>query len=231
MKVWKLLAVLSVSVFVLVSSKPALGHTVTVYAEAVLVGVDIYDAIEFDESLIVGETIMRGVCTYDSEAPDQDWPDDFGLYSVISISITAGNYTFTHDPAAAEGPYFSISAGAGGFYYYVISLASFFYGPCWFNGQPSDLEDLVLFPTWAGLAMFFDGDSASAIGDALPDEDTFPDLSVFNGDNTYFYITSGTTPVFSLYGEITSLTVVPEPASAVVLGVGAGMLILRRKRR
>jgi len=171
---------------------------------------------------------MTGSATYDSETPDQDWPDDTGYYSLISISMSIGSYTFTHNPGADEEPYFGICAGGGGFFYDIDSGYPAFYGLCYMNSQPTNLEDLDLYLPGCGFGTHLAANINSPIGDALPDENTFPDLSVFD-DDSWFLIDSSSTPAFLIAGEITSLTVVPEPASLFLFAVGALALLQKHK--
>jgi len=66
--------------------------------------------------------------------------------------------------------------------------------------------------------------------DALPDLDSWPDLSVFDrgkGFNLSFYESSDVK--FGVHGELTSLTAVPEPATIFLLGLG-GLALLRKRK-
>jgi len=213
---------------VILTAMPALAYTVTVYVEGVVTEIYTFDGLEFDGSVTVGST-MTGFVTYDTETPDQkpqyDW---VACYSLASISMHVGSYTFTHNLGADEEPYFYISAGNGGFFYDIRSMDSAFYGPCYMNGQATNLEDLDL--TGCGFGMYnLAANIASPTGDALPDENTFPALSVFDEDRL-FLIESWLSPEFNIYGEVTSLTVVPEPASVLLFGL-ASLALLRKRRK
>jgi len=225
MKVSRFATILFVAAVVFVSGKPAPAYTVTVYAEGVVTEVQTYDGLEFDGSVIVG-SIMTGSFTYDTEAPDQIQYDGAGRYSVISISMGIGSYTFLPDPQATQSPYFFINTGTTSFHYDVVSPEALFYGPCYLNGEPTNLEDL---PSGGFRIMYLVANINSPIGDALPNENTFPDLSVFDEDR-YFSVESSLIPAFRIYGEVTSLTVVPEPASVLLFGL-AGLALLRKRRK
>lgn len=211
-----------------VIGNPAYGYVVTVEVEGVVTEVRTHDGLELDSSVIVGSTIMTGSCTYDSETPDQDWPDYIGWYWMDSFSMNIGNYLFIHNPAADEEPYFFISVGNSGFYYDIDSGYPAFYGPCFMDGQPTNLEDLDLWPPACGFGMHLAANIDSPTGDALPDEQTFPDLSVFDEDN-FFAVGSSSVPAFVIDGEITSITVIPEPGTVFLLGLG-GLALLRKRK-
>ena len=225
MKCAEFVLFLFVAVAMFSSTKPVLGYTVTVYAEGVVTEVQTYDGLEFDGSLIVGSA-MTGSCTYDTETPDQIQYDGAGRYLLISISMSIGSYTFIHNPAATEEPYFGINAGNDGFFYDIRSMYSTFYGACFINGQPTNLEDINL--SGCGFGMSLVANTNSPTGDSLPNENTFPDLSVFD-ENRVFLIESWLSPAFTVMGEVTSVTVVPEPASLFLFAVGALALLQKHK--
>ncbi len=82
------------------------------------------------------------------------------------------------ESSPAQCSFWGLSAvQTGGFYYDIRSPSPVFYGPCYFNGQPTTLEELNL-PV-RGMGIFLEGYNDGIITDALPDENTFPDLSVF----------------------------------------------------
>jgi len=212
---------------VILTAMPALAYTVTVYVEGVVTEIYTFDGLEFDGSLVVG-SVMTGFCTYDTETPDQYPVNTHAAhYSLSSISMQIGSYTCLPNWQGESEPVFYISAEPGGFFYNVGSPEALFSGPCYVNGEPANLEDS---PGGQFRLMTLVAGTISPIGDALPDENTFPDLSVFTEDK-WFALNSGYTPSFDIFGQITSVTVVPEPASAIILGLGAVAVILRRKRR
>lgn len=213
--------------FVVLSSKLVWAELVTIEVEGVVAEVTTYGGMTLDGSVTVG-SIMTGSCTYDTETPDQAFAtSSIGLYSLISVSMDIGSYIFTHNPTAAEEPFFWISVGSGGFYYDVVSPSPLFYGPCWINGEPHNLENLDLSGTVINL-MYLAADTKSPIGDALPDADSFPDLSVFN--ETIFRVAIDSSPNFEISGEVTSITAIPEPTTILLFGLG-GLALLRNRRK
>jgi hypothetical protein len=225
-KTMKVRAILTiVAVLFPVCGNSAFGYVVTVEVEGVVTDVNTFDGLEFDGSVIVGSTVMTGSCTYDTVAPDQAGADNYGLYSLISISMNVGSYTFIGISTADEEPYFHITAEPSWFVYYVSSPRSFYSGPCYLNGEPANLEDVV--PEVGFRIMYLQGDNDGTITDALPDENTFPDLSVCTVWKE-FRAESWLTPAFHIVGEITSITVIPEPGTILLLGLG-GLVLLRKR--
>jgi len=218
-----------VSAVVVSIAQPALGYVVTVQVEGVVTEVQTWSGLELDSSVSVG-SVMTGSFTYDSEAPDENLGEN-GLYWLNSFSMSVGNYTFTRDPENAEYVYFHIMMPGfivepGQFRYEIRNFFDsdpLFYGPCYLDGQPTTLEDLDL-PT-RGMGIYLEGDNDGTITSALPNENTFPDLSVFTIKR--FEVSNDIGPSFGIGAEITSITVIPEPGTVLLLGLGG--LALRRK--
>lgn len=225
----KICAILSIlAVFILAYSSPAFGYVVTVEVEGVVTYVETYGGLELDGSVSMG-SVMTSSVTYDSEEPDGAGADDRGTYWLNSISMSVGSYTFTDDPEDAEDLIFIISAEHGWFRYRIFDFPGFdplFYGPCYLNGQPTTLEDLDL-PTRA-MEICLEGDNDGTITDALPNEDTFPDLSAFT--KARFWAGNDIEPSFGISADITSITVIPEPGTLFLFGLG-GLALLRTRKR
>ncbi len=228
MKLSRFLTVLFVGIIVFVTSESGSAYIVTVHVEGIVSSVETGGGLTLDGSVIVGSTVMEGYYTYDTETPDQDPQYDWvSTYSVLSISMTVGSYMFLPDPAGSKDPWFYISTWTDSFYYSVISPEALFYGPCYLNGQPTTLEDLNL--SVRGISWSLRGDNDGTITDALPDENTFPDLSVFT-EEKLLYVANDSSPWVSIASDITSLTVVPEPASVLLFGL-AGLALLRKRKK
>lgn len=229
MKLSRLLPVLFVFSIVLITSRSGSAYIVTVHIEGIVSEIQTFDGLTLDDSATIG-SLMTGYYTYDTETPDQHWPDDTtGRYSLISISMNIGNYSFMHNPAATKEPFWGISAGNGGFYYSIASGHPVFYGPCYMNGESTNLEDLHLYLPGSGVIMHLVANIDSPTGDDLPNEDTFPDISVFDEDRI-FLVDSSSTPAFTIMGEVTNITVVPEPTSVLLFGL-AGLALLRKRKK
>jgi len=209
----------------LVIVAPVWATIITVEVTGVVDSVGTDGGLALDGSVIVGSA-MTGYCTYDPDTPDANPSENNGHYPVISISMTVGNYTFTHDPTSSEYPFFNVYTVDPG---YSLSTASRFDGTVYLDGTPQDID-------WSIRSlelMELGTDSGEYIPtDALPDLDSWPDLSVFGWrrfevafHKSYSYGYGD----FVISGEITSLTPTPEPATVLLLGLGS--LALLRNRR
>jgi len=180
----------------------------------------------FDGSVGNG-TVMTGFCSYDTEAPDQEPGEYNGLYPIISISMTIGNYTFMHNPLSSETAGFLVTTVDPG--YGVGSSDSYFEGTVFGGGSPFTYDDIIWGYTGFGLMSLSTRSNEYISTDALPS--SFPDLSVFEvgkGFGAGFYDESGY-KYFEISGEVTSLTVIPEPGTVFLLGLGSLALIRKRK--
>jgi len=205
-------------------------------AKATIITVEVtgtIDSIEtagfvLDGSVLSG-TGMTGFCSYDTEAPDQEPGEYMGLYPIISISMTIGNYTFMHNPISSETAGFLVTTIDPG--YGVGSGDPYFDGIIIENTVPKTYDDIIWSYTSFGIMNLSTSSNEYIPTDALPDLDSFPDLSVFDvgkGFGAIFYDESGY-KYFDISGEVTSLTVIPEPGTVFLLGLGC--LVLIRKRR
>ena len=172
-------------------------------------------------------TGMTGFCTYDTDAPDQNPSEYNGLYSIISVSMTIGNYTFEHNTASSELPSFHVYTIDPG--YTAGSSAPRFDGTVFGGGSPFTYDDIIWSYTAFGLMSLSTRSNEYISTDALPS--SFPDLSVFEvgkGFGARFYDESGY-KYFRISGEVTSLTVTPEPGTVFLLGLG-GLALIRKRR-
>jgi len=77
-------------------AQTAIAAIVEVEVEGVVDKVNELGGFGFDGSVAIG-SVMSGYFRYDSEAVDQDLSEYTGLYSVISVSLSVGSYTFGDD--------------------------------------------------------------------------------------------------------------------------------------
>jgi len=200
---------------------------ITIEVEGVVDGVWTEGDLVLDGSVTAGST-MSGYGTYDTETPDQEPADYSGLYSLMSISTTIGNYTFSHNPDSPNPALFKIQSG-GDFFYNTESSNSLFDGLIYLDGLPKNYEDI----TWDDT--YLRPIDVRGLGDVLPNDDlptvdTFPGLSVFDWQRSFDVLfRDNSNNYFLIYGEITSLAVVPEPGTILLLGLG-GVILLRRRR-
>lgn len=210
------------------NSQPALAEIVTVEVEGIVDEVWADNGLTLDASVEIG-TAMTGSCSYDTETVDL-FPqfDHRGEYQLISISMSIGNYTFMNDPAFPDSALFEVSA-LGNFYHIASSYAPRFDGIVYIDGSPKTYDE-VNFDDLTMALISLEANNDYGITDALPD--SFMDLSVYRhrsfGVGSYV---DHIGPGFYIRGELTSLTVTltPEPATVLLLGLG-GLALLRNRR-
>ena len=208
----------------------------SVYAEIITVevtGIVDYFSTEggfaLDGSVSIGSS-MTGFCSYDTDTPDQADGEDMGIFPMISISMTIGNYTFTHDLVSADYPYFAVSTVDPT--YAAISPNPCFDGIIYVDSSPQTYDDITWGYTYLRPFNLWTSSSEYIPTDALPDLDSWPDLSVFDMRREFrvrFYDESSRS--FNIIGEVTSLAVIPEPATILLLSLGSLALITNRRFR
>ncbi len=163
---------------------------------------------ELDESL-VGST-MTGTCSYDPDtATDLNASSYWGEYLISAISMMIGNYTFTENPASPNSTKFYVARTD------IVYNVETTDGLILSGGTPLDYTGVYI--------TLFDLCNASVSGenDYLPT--TFPDPSFFNYRNEFKVRLLGE---FTISGVIDSITVIPEPISITLWGIG--FFILRK---
>jgi len=218
--IWKILLML---VAFLAFVCPARATILIVEVEGAVNSIGTEGAFGLDGSVDVG-SLMTGSCSYDTQTADLG----SGSYAMISISMTIGNYMFTHNPASSIPPLFDVYTVDPG--YVVRSEALCFDGTLYVNGSPKTYNDIIWGWTYLELFNLATSSSEYISTDTLPDLDSWPDLSVFDvrrAFETRFYGEGD--DYFGIYGEVTSLTVIPEPATLLLLGLGS-LAFLRRPR-
>ena len=196
----------------LVIVAPVWAEIVTVEVTGVVDIIRPSSGFDLDGSINLG-SVMNGSCIYDAEATPQDFGHYF-TYPIISASITLGNYTFTQKPAT---PYAWFDVGYdGGHIYSVWSVADV-------------CGDIIV----GGVLQPFDNDVGRCslnpfmklgISSGEPDPgppynlpNPFSDFSAFDMYKEFtILIWHGSSNRFDIQGEITSLTVVPEPGTYYV---------------
>ena len=216
---------------VILNSQPASAEIITVEVTGV---VDVVrGGLALDGSVGVG-SIMTGYCTYATDTLDEYPANEYiGVYPLISILMTVGNYAFTHDPTSTDSPYFKV--GTVDPTYNAMTQSGRFDGTVTINGSgPLTYDDITWNWTYISVFHLWTSSSEQIPTDALPDLASWPELSVFDvnrGFDTRFSDESSSNRYFEIYGEITSLTVVPEPATLFLLGLGSLALLTNRRFR
>ena len=223
-----IISVVLMALFIL-NNQPASATIITVEVEGIVDSVTTDGGLTLDGSVGI-DSVMTGFCSYDTEMPDQEDSDYIGIYSVISVSMTIGNYTFTHNPTSLDLPFFRVGTVVDPAYS-AMTDGGRFDGTVTVNGSgPLTYDDINW--NWTYMSVFHLRTSSSEYipTDALPDLYSWPDLSVFDENRTFdtnFYDESNR--YFDVYGEVTSLTVTPEPATVFLLALG-GLALLRNRR-
>ena len=213
----------------LVILAPASAEVVTAEVEGIVNSVSVVGRFALDGSVSVGST-MAGTFLYDTEAPNLLPPGDNGQYAIISISMTIGNYTFTHNPASSEPPLFTVYTVDPG--YYVKSDGPRFDGTIYVDGSPKTFDDITWEEPYGRVRLMDVWTSSDGIITSTELPTSFPDISVFDLRRE-FRTGLGEPPTvsngggFVIEGELTYL--VPEPATVLLLGLG-GLVLLRNRR-
>ncbi len=139
----KTTAKITAMLLVLALVGPASARVITVEVEGVVDIVNTQGGFAFDGSVNIG-TAMTGYCIYDTDTPDE-YPmyEDLGRYSVISISMVVGNYTFAHDATLSDYPLFLVGTGDPNPFYRVKSDAPHFDGIITADGSPRTYDDIT----------------------------------------------------------------------------------------
>jgi hypothetical protein len=221
LKIWLALVVSLVIV------APASATILTVEVTGVVDYFNTEGGFALDGSVGLGSS-MAGTTIYDTEAPNLLPPGDNAQYAIISISMTIGNYTFTHDPMSVDPPLFRVFTVDP--VYVASSNALRFDGTVYIDSSPKTYDDITWGWTYLELFNLWTNSSEYIPTVELPDLDTWPELSVFDERkvfNASFYDESNRN--FQIYGEITSLTPTPEPCTLLLLALG-GLALLRKRK-
>ena len=200
---------------------------VTVEVTGVVDTITVDGGFGFDGSVAIG-SVMSGYFRYDSEAVDQGLSEYTGLYSVISVSLSVGNYTFGDDLLGAEEPFFRV--GVVDPTYWVESPDSRFDGTIYIDGTPTGWDEVEFEMTDIILLSLWTSSIGIIVDDSLPT--SFPLISEFDLRRQWG-VGFGRTGIdggggFGFGGELTSIRVIPEPVSVLLMGIG-GLAIRRRK--
>ena len=224
------LTILIAMVMYLVFGGIARAEIVTVEVTGVVDTVETLGDFALDGSVSIG-TSMTGFCTYDSETPDLHENEGFGEYALISTSMGIGNYIFTHD-SISETALFEVVNFA--VIYSAKSGSASFNGTVFDDGTPKTYDDIIWHYNSFALLGLATSSHDYIVDDSLPDSSSFPPLSSFDIYKLFgihFIEVSSGDGDFGISGEITSINVIPEPATVLFLALGSVLLLRRRKKR
>ena len=186
---------------------------ITINLTAEVSGVNDRDGL-LEGRINVGDDIT-GIYTYDSDTPDSNPLYAVGDYQHYfwpsGITLSAGGFVFQTDPIHVDFLMEIIDNQIGVDGYLIRS----------YRNLPLSNDVIVEHISWQ-----LDDYSMTALSSvALPT--TAPVLE--DWESNYLLITFGFKGYASIQATVTSVEIVPEPSSAVILAIGA--LLLRRRRR
>ena len=208
-------------VFLTPNWRPIRAEPVTVELTGRVLSSETFGEFGFDGPIEV-DSPMTGFFSYDSNAERIH-----SVFPLTEFSMTIGRFTFSHDSESAEQPFLRANrTGLDGFTYGVCSYVPNFTGIVYLNGVPRTFDD----EDWEGfmLTLVLESLDAYDYPKSLPTWDMFPDISVFQREKT-FRVSMDSIPGFWVTGEITSMTAIPEPATLLLLGLGALSVVRKRK--
>ena len=174
-------------------------------------------------TISIGDAIM-GTYTYDSDTPDQDWlwgsPSDIvGRYHYFSppygITLRVGDFVFQTDPSNTEFLLSVVNNNQSGEDIYCLNS---------YNNLPLSDGTFVGGISWE----IRDYTGTAFSSDALPANAPVLDDWQFNRLDFGGGVLG---QAFGVIGHITSATVIPEPATVILLGMGGFLLIRKRPKR
>jgi hypothetical protein len=207
---------------------------ITVQVTGIVDSVQTGGALALDGSIQIGST-MKGYALYDSEASDRDPYPSKGDYPVSLIWMEIGSYVFYDGPMASDSSFYVVTYyPEPGVRYHVYSLEGKFDGIVYLNGIEKRYEDLIWQwdnPISSNLKMMYLSNDTLVVDDSLPQ--SIPDIGVFESNRQFYArfdcVGPGDIGTFDIFGQVTSVRIIPEPATVLMLFLG-GVGILRRKK-
>ncbi|MBN1256870.1 MAG: PEP-CTERM sorting domain-containing protein [Planctomycetes bacterium] len=208
---------------------------ITVEVTGMVESIDYSGGLAFDNSITNG-TSISGSYTYDTAAPDQDSNADDGKYEMINAYVEIGNYTFLHKPDSTQGLNFYTDRDSDR--YQVWSEDAEFTGTFYRDGTPLAFDDYTweqanLYPTL--LQGTYDD---FVTDDTLPQTVAWTDLEIWK--RRYFGLQFRIEePIedgyiwyqMAVHGNLTSMTIIPEPATVLLSGLGGLVLLGKHKKK
>lgn len=210
---------------------PVSAAIVTIQAEGVVDSYTFSGKFDSDGSVSIG-TPITAICVYDTDAPALESDAWHATYTVLSASMQIGNYTFTPYPDTAA----TFRVGTTDPSHSISTQQLSYNGTVYFNGEPTTRNELpeLDYEYIKFFGLLYSTTTDPTFTNELPT--TFGDISdvVSKQFKVSMYHYQGSYPDwvvsrFSISGELTSIEVVPEPTTLMLMLCGG--LALRKKRK
>jgi hypothetical protein len=202
-KIWKILSPL---LFCLALGGPALAEIVTLEVTGVVDRI-VQNGLTTDDSINYGIP-MSGFAVFDTETPDLDSSETVGIYNLISVSMSIGNYTLHDHSTPSDSALFRISYDNRTLWR-VASTAAGFDGEIIVNDTPHTSDDFEVL--YIQVIDAYGTSSSYSFTDSLPR--TSWDLWPFDPLEGRFRmrLVNHLHDSLRIEGELTSMTLIHEP--------------------
>lgn len=202
---------------------------VTLLVEGVVNEVILEGGFSLDGSVGSG-TVMTGTCTFDPDVFNSR-TESTAKYPLSDIRLNVGNYSFT-DPAHS-GPDAILEDYFDDYIFAAYSNAPVFEGTLYEDGQAKTYDNVDWSYTYMTLFNLWTTTYQDSIVDYFRSIDPFNlrrefGIRMYEQDPSAAWLYDG---AFIINGEITSISVVPEPMSVVLFGLGIPAVLRWGRRR
>lgn len=218
----RLRVILFMLVILLVAGGLAQAVPITIEITGIVTDIRDLEAYAYDEAILVGDS-FTGIYTYDSAAIDSSAQSDIGSYlhnSPYGFDISLGGFEFK--TAESHVDQFKISV------YNDSSLQPYDrYGVSSSQNDPLSTGLSVNGITWS---LYDDTHTALSSTDL---SSIAPDINAWSSNTLLISCggSPGANPTFAVWGTVTQAVVIPEPASVLLFGAGIALLRRRRKQK
>ena len=228
MKSFKLVCVIIILIIIQVN---VLANIIKVQVTGVVDSLSENGGFALDGSITAG-SVMTGIITYDSQAPNIA-PSHLSneIYEIISVTMQIGNYQFS-SILSQDAPLFTTFYTDPG--YLIIVETARFEGAFFDNGNLRNFDDYE----WAVSKLkpldLLTGEENRDFITYGQIPTSYPDLDIFHRRefSLSFCELEGwetlTAGRFAIHGELISVSVIPEPTTVLLFGLG--MIAIWRKR-
>lgn len=212
--------------FVMTAAAGVFGQAVMVEVEGVVDTLSFEGGFAMDGSVSTGVK-MTGFCIFDPEVSVIN--GSYTDYSLTAMSLTVGNYTFAYDTSAGELPL--LRKYPQDHVFAAFTDTPVFTGTIYEDGIAKTWSQVDWQYTYMELFNLYTSVYRESIIEHLSNIDHFDIRREFHISMTEVYPQVPWMHDGSLYirGDITSINIVPEPGTMVLLAIG-GILLKGRRR-